>query len=147
MPWVIQLNGENLKTVKEINGLQDAEIKKLSLRLVNSNINSIEILINQKNEVMSLIDKCRDINGSTKPVCRRIKKALETGVFEFDLLRQISGWFNTSKNGGKELGEIIKKLFYDETFERFTVYDNQQLVNNFRGIFLPWLIRVFQHVD
>jgi hypothetical protein len=137
MPWVIQLNGRDLETVEEINGLRDVEIKRLRLRVVNPHFN--------RDEIMRLINVCRDRNGSTKSVCRKIERALEAEVFNFDVFRQISGWLRTSKKSDENLEEIIRELFYDEVFDRFTTYNNQGLVNNFRGIFLPWLVQVFFH--
>jgi hypothetical protein len=138
MAWRFQLGKRNLGTVGEINNLTDPEIKRLRLILDGTPH------FNREN-IDSLIKQCIK-NGSTKPVCTKIKQSLTTGEFEFDLFRQISGWFNTTKTGGEPLEEIIKSLFYGKIFERFTeAGNNNKCINNFRGIFLPWLIQVFQH--
>jgi hypothetical protein len=141
MAWMIQLDGKNLGTVGEINNLTEPEIKRLRLILDgNPHFN--------KKDITLLSDKCEGINGSTKSVCNKIEQSLTAGEFKFYLFRQISGWFNTTKTGSEPLEEIIKSLFYGKIFERFTeAGNNNKCVNNFRGIFLPWLIQVFQHQD
>jgi hypothetical protein len=140
MPWIMQLDGRNLDTVVDINNLTDREIKKLRLILDGLHFD--------REEIKRLIIQCRAINGSTNSVCDKIVGSLTTGVFEFDLFRQISGWFNTSKKGGDQLGEIIRRLFYGQLFGRFTEQgNNNKPVNNLiREMFLPWLVRVFRHM-
>jgi hypothetical protein len=142
MPWIIQLDdGRDLNAVGEIDGLRDTEIRRISLILDGDHFN--------RDEIGSVIARCKiprskgAVKSALEPVCIEIERALNAGEFTFDLFRQISGWFNTPKNGGDQLEEIIKRLFYGAVFPRFTEQDNQKLVDNFRRIFLPWLEQVF----
>jgi hypothetical protein len=138
MAWRIRLlGGRELMTADEINRLQDYEIEFIELVLDGRHFDNARIA--------DCINRCKNVNGSTKPVCNRIVQSLGVGVFKFDLFRQMSGWLCTNKTGGEEVALIIRHLFYGELFDRFTEQNNQNLINGFREIFLPWLIRILGH--
>jgi hypothetical protein len=145
MPWKIQLDGKNLDAIGEIDLLTDAEIKRICFILDGDHFD--------RDEIKSLLEKGRKprTRGATKSVldsvCNKLEEALTNGIFEFDLFPIISGWFETgpTKPGGNLLEIIIKKLFYDQIFARFTELNNKQLVPDFSKIFLPWLREIFIH--
>jgi hypothetical protein len=143
MAWIIQSVGKDLTTDGQIDRLDKEKIKKVCLNLEGDHFDrgKVKLLLEQAKIPRSAKAK----KSALTPVCVKIEAALKSGTFDFDLFRQVSGWLATSKSRGKEVEEIMKELFYDQVFERFTEHDNQELLPDFREKFLPWLKQVLAH--
>jgi predicted HNH restriction endonuclease len=146
MAWIIQSGDKDLTTVEQIDSLNEKQIKKVCLKLKGDHFDrdEVEKLLEKGKKAKATEAKATETKGSPiAPVCKKIKDALNRRIFKFDLFRQISGWLDTSKPGGDIVEDIMKELFYDQVFDRFTEHDNQKLSPDFREEFLPWLKRVF----
>jgi predicted HNH restriction endonuclease len=143
MAWIIQSGGKDLTTVEQIDSLNEKQIKKVCLNLEGDHFDRDEVEKLLENGKKKKTAEAKE--SAIASVCSRISDALKSGIFEFDLFREISGWFKTnrSQSESRQLEAIVKELFYDQVFGRFTELNNQKLSSDFREKFLPWLKQVF----